>query len=65
MVFEVLITPQISDKDTLNHIRIFNEDGLIANAMMTLDEIEDLEGNLTDVLLKLSRYRRAKQREEF
>lgn len=64
MVFDVLITPQVSEGDNLNHIRVYNGDGLIAQATMTLDEIEDLEGNLTDVLLKLSRYRRAKQREE-
>ena len=40
------------------------DDELIGQAVLSLDEIEDLEGQLTDVMMQLSKYRRALQRED-
>ncbi len=65
MEFDITIEPEtyIIGKN-LNNLKVTRDGQTIAMATLSLDEIEDLESNLTDVLIKLSRYRRNKQREE-
>ena len=47
-----------------HHLKILFNSKLLTQAHLTLDEIEDLEDNLTDIMMQLTRYRRALQREE-
>ena len=65
MEFDINIEPETYIiGHNLNSLKVTRDGQVIAMATLSLDEIEDLEGNLTDVLIKLSRYRRSKQREE-
>lgn len=51
--------------DNKHELIIMNDNGRLLDLYLTLDEIEDLEGELTTVIMELSKYRRALQREEF
>ena len=48
----------------LHILKGYIDEELIGQAILSLDEIEDLEGQLTDVMMQLSKYRRALQRED-
>jgi hypothetical protein len=53
----------VKGKD-LHHIKLFADEELIGMATQTVDELENLELQILTVLEELSKYRRAKQREE-
>lgn len=61
------LTATINPSETVtnsHHIKILYDESLLAQAHLTLDEIEDLEGVLTDMMMLLTKYRRKLQREE-
>jgi len=48
----------------LHRIKIAIDGNQIQQITLNLDQIEDLEGNLTDLIMQLTSYRRILQREE-
>lgn len=65
MEFDITIEPEnYVTGNNLHNIKITQNNKTIAMASLSLDELEGLEVNLTDVLIKLTKYRRSKQREE-
>ena len=52
-----------SDPNNKNahYLSVYVDGKTVSYTMITLDEVEDLEGNLTNEILYLSKYRRKRQ----